>query len=61
MAEMVVYFAVLHFVLGEEQVEFIGVGNSIDEAKEHALQNRAEDEYLKCVQYELVGATYGTL
>lgn len=61
--EVIVFFAVLFFTLGdsEETYEFIGVGNTLEEAKEHALEKRREDEYLNCVQYDLVGATYGTL
>lgn len=61
--EIVVYYVVLSCSLGdsEEVTEFVGVGNTPEEAKERATAQRREEEQLNCIQYELVGAFYGVL
>lgn len=60
--EMVVYYVVLSCTLGDSEVtEFVGVGNTPEEAKERATAQRREEEQLNCIQYELVGAFYGVL
>lgn len=60
--EITVYYTCLIATIDyEETFEFIGLGNTLEESKVRAQCKMKEDEYLKCVRYNLIGAHYGIL
>ncbi len=61
MEEIVIFYSTVEARLGEDTFYFTGVGLSVDVAHQRAIQNMKDDEYLKCVRYEITKVCYGIL
>jgi hypothetical protein len=61
MEEIVIFYSTVEARLGEDTFYFTGVGSNVDVAHQRAIQNMKDDEYLKCVRYEITKVCYGIL
>ena len=61
MDKIVVFYCTVETRFGEKEFNFTGVGSSVEAAYKRAIQSLKEDEYLKCVHYEVVRVCYGIL
>jgi hypothetical protein len=61
MGEIVIFYSTVEASIGEEKFYFTGVGMSVDVAHQRAIDRMHEDEYLKCVHYQITRVCYGIL
>jgi hypothetical protein len=61
METLVIFYSTVEARLGEDVFYFTGVGSNVDDAHKRAIQNMKDDEYLKCVHYEISRICYGVL
>lgn len=61
MATLVIYYSTVEARLGGKSYYFTGVGNSTDDAHGRAIQLMKDDEYIKCVHYQIVSVCFGIM
>ena len=61
MTELVIFYCTVEARIGENKFQFTGVGSTVEDAHQRAIQNMKDDEYLKCVRYEITKVCYGIL
>lgn len=61
MTELVIFYCTVEARIGENKFEFTGVGSTVEDAHSRAIQLMKDDEYIKCVHYQIVSVCFGIM
>ncbi len=61
MTELVIFYCTVEARIGEKKFEFTGIGSTIEDAHNRAIRKLKEDEYLKCVHYQIKAIHFGIM